>query len=116
MSGPCDECGGEVTIVYQDKRRGALGAFTVVCLACAYEMHVPAETTARTRIGALRRIVRDHSAARIDGYVVDATTASLLVSVYEGLSPANRELFGKPPLLRLVDLAWKACKPKGAAA
>jgi len=69
-----------------------------------------AEEKSRVRIHALRAIVRDHQAARIDGYIVDAMTAQLLVKVYEALAPANRERFGKPNLLALVNLAWKHAK------
>jgi hypothetical protein len=49
-------------------------------------------------------------AARVDGYLVDIVTANLLVTVYDALSPANRELFGKPSLPRLVDFSWKAVR------
>jgi hypothetical protein len=85
-----------------------IGPYELVCDSCPWTFYVPGEAKARSRIGKLRTIVRDHQAARVDGYLVDATTAALLVKVYEALKPANRELFGKPDLARLVDLAWKA--------
>ena len=107
----CSECESEhVQILYDEPMLGEQGAFTLVCDDCLHELHVPAEAKSRVRIHALRAIVRDHQAARIDGYIVDATTAALLVKVYDALSPANRERFGKPNLLALVNLAWKAAK------
>ena len=107
----CPECGSpDVSVVVTDERLGEKGPYTIVCAACPCELHVPAEATARSRIGALRAIVRDHSAARIDGYVVDAFTAQMLVKVYEALSPKNREKFGKPRLDKLVDLGWKSVR------
>lgn len=102
----CSETSG-VAVVFHDEGLREHGAFTVACEACGHELYVPAESRSRSRIGALRAIVRDHSAARVDGYIVDAFTASMLVKVYDALSPENRERFGKPDLLRLVDLGWK---------
>jgi len=104
----CPECKStDVSVVIDDERLGEKGAYTIVCGACPCELHVPAEATARSRIGALRTIVREHRAARVDGYIVDAFTAQMLVKVYEALSPANREKFGKPNLEKLVNLGWK---------
>lgn len=104
---PCSECGAsDIAILYEDDELGDAGAFTLICGECSHEMYVPAETTARTRIAAIRKIVTEHSAARVDGYIVDAFTASMLLTVYEALTPANREKFGKPNLLKLVDLGW----------
>lgn len=106
MNDPCPECNGHVVLVLEDPVLGDQEAYTAMCDDCHWELHVPAEATARSRIGALRAIVRDHKAARIDGYIVDAFTASMLVKVYESLSPENRERFGKPDLMRLVNLGW----------
>jgi len=108
---PCSECESEhVQILYDDPEAGEQGAFTLVCDDCLHELHVPAEAKSRVRIEALRTIVREHQAARIDGYIVDAMTANLLVQVYDALNPANREGFGKPNLLALVNIAWKHAK------
>lgn len=107
----CGECGeGSVWVEVEDHTASTTGAYTLVCPACQAELHVPAESKSRSRIGAVRAIVRDHKAARVDGYIVDAQTAGLLVKVYEALSPANREKFGKPDLGRLVDVAWKCAR------
>lgn len=102
----CPECGGNTSVIYDDRGLGDLGPFTILCEE-GHEFFVPAEATARSRIGALRAIVRDHRAARIDGYIVDAFTASMLVTIYDALSPEAREKFGKPDLARLVDFGWR---------
>jgi hypothetical protein len=103
----CPECGSlGVSVIFDDAELGERGPYTIACYDCPHEFYVPEEATARSRIGALRAIVRDHKAARIDGYIVDAFTAQMLVKVYEALSPASREKFGKPNLERLVSLGW----------
>jgi hypothetical protein len=73
-------------------------------------MYVPAEATARSRIAKLRSIVREHSAKRVDGYIVDAFTAGMLCKVYDALSKENKEKFGKVSLPKLVDFGWRCVK------
>ena len=63
------------------------------------------------RIGILQGIVANHQATEIEGYLVDAMTASALVAIYEALSPANQEKFDSIPLPKLVDFAWKHVTP-----
>lgn len=63
-----------------------------------------------TRIEALRKIVAEHQAATIDGLLVDAFTAGMLVTVYDALSPENQAKFDKPRLDKLVAIGWKAVK------
>jgi hypothetical protein len=104
------ECGSATIVVCEDKNLGEAGPVTVHCYECGVETYIPAETTARTRIAALREIVSKHTAKRVDGFLVDATTAALLVKVYEALSPKSREKFGAPSLDRLVELAWKCAR------
>lgn len=91
---------------------GEAGPYDVCCVTCGWEMYVPAEARSRSRIAAVRAIVRDHEAARIDGYIVDAMTAAMLVAVYDGLKPENQEKFGRLPLMKLVELGWSAVKAK----
>lgn len=107
----CPECKAEgLHHWYADPELKEKGAYTMRCDNCGMEFHIPAETTARTRIAALRKIVKEHSATRVEGYVVDAFTASMLVKVYDALSAANKEKFGKIALPKLVDLGWKVVK------
>lgn len=102
----CPDCGGETALGGLGPD-GVEGAYDVSCTVCGWSMYVPEESKARTRIAALREIVRLHSAKRIDGYLVDAFTAGALVAIYDALSPAARERFGEPSLPRLVDFTWK---------
>lgn len=103
----CPECGATTRVICDNAAVGELGAYDVMCMDCPWTMYVPEEATARSRISAIRAIVREHKAARIDGYIVDAFTAQMLLKMYEALSKENRERFGKPRLDRLVDLGWR---------
>jgi hypothetical protein len=38
----------------------------------------------------VRKIANEYTAAKIDGYIVDAWTANLIVNVYDKLSGANK--------------------------
>ena len=108
---PCSECGGGALEAFAENGDTDLhGPFDLECRDCGWNIYVPEETTARSRIAALRQIVREHEARRIDGFLVDAVTANLLVKTYEALSRENREKFGKPRLDRLVDVAWKCAR------
>lgn len=76
-----------------------------LCDNCQWLSDLPNEPG--PRIVALRRIVREHQFAKIDGYIVDGMTASVLCQVYDALSVTNREHFETLNLRRLVDFAWK---------
>jgi hypothetical protein len=60
-----------------------------------------------TRIEKLRKIVREHQHAKIEGYLVDGFTASGLVQVYDALSEENRAKFAALPLPQMVDVMWR---------
>lgn len=105
----CPNCTA-VTIRTVCGPEGEAGPHDIVCDTCGFETYIPGEAKARTRIEAVRAIVRDHEAARIDGYIVDAYTASMLVAVYDGLKPENQEKFGLLPLMKLVEIGWGAVK------
>lgn len=64
-----------------------------------------------TRIEQLRAIRTEHQARMIDGFWVDATTASALIAVHDALNAENQATFDSIPLLRLVDFAWKHVTP-----
>jgi hypothetical protein len=103
----CDTCGAPAPAVYDTDESGP---FELHCSECPWTFYVPGEAKARTRIGKVREINRTGMAARVEGYLVDIVTANLLVTVYDALSPASRELFGKPSLPKLVDFSWKAVR------
>lgn len=106
----CPECTA-VTLSTRYGPEGESGPYDVSCDVCGHTMFVPAEAAPGSRIEAVRTIVRDHQAARIDGYIVDAYTASMLVAVYDALKkPEHREKFERLPLMKLVDIGWGAVK------
>jgi hypothetical protein len=67
-----------------------------------------------TRIELLRQIKSEWQAQkiRIDGkkVYVDATTASMLVSIYDALNETNREKFISLPWPKMVKVGWSLCK------
>ena len=54
----------------------------------------------------LKQIVKDHQYQKIDGMVVDATTANAILQVYDNLSPKNQKKYAKMSLKKMSDLAW----------
>ena len=69
-----------------------------------------AAKTKESRIDILRRIVKDKQAEKIDGKLMDLFTASMLVQVYEALSPSNHDKFERLPLMNLVNFGWSMMK------
>jgi hypothetical protein len=65
-----------------------------------------------TREAALRSIVDEQTAARVDGRMVDLFTASAILSVLDGLNPANRERYLSMPIERMADIAIKIISKK----
>ena len=61
---------------------------------------------AETRITVCRRIVDKHLAEEIDGVLIDAQTANLLVKIWELLGPKSRETFETTDIGRLGRWAW----------
>lgn len=62
------------------------------------------------RIGQLQAILAHGQATKVEGYLMDTFTASMLVAVYNALSPKNQDLFDTVPLPALVDFGWKHTK------
>lgn len=106
---PCDTCGEPMTAHLDDPSLGDDSAMELMC-PNGHEVYVPAESPARSRIAKLREIAKSGMAARVEGYLVDIGTATLLVGVYDALNPANKAKFGKLPLPRLASIAWGAAK------
>ena len=59
------------------------------------------------RITALRKILKGHTAGKIDGQIVDAFTAGGLVKLYDKLDEKNHPKFERLPLPKLVEFMWK---------
>ena len=65
---------------------------------------------AMTRIEQLRKIVDTHTAGKVDGVTVDATTANMLVTIHDALSVTSQAKFGDINLMKLIDFGWKNVK------
>ena len=62
------------------------------------------------RIDVLRRILKEHQYEKIDGMIVDLTTANMLIKVHDALKPASQKTFDKIPLKKLIDFGWSMVK------
>ena len=70
-----------------------------------------------------KSVVEEHSYKHVDvttneevpketrnSQILDATTANMLIQVYEALGGANREKFSTLPIIKAVNLGWKLCR------
>ncbi|MEU0214062.1 hypothetical protein ABZ281_02700 [Streptomyces sp. NPDC006265] len=73
----------------------------------AYEQAAPERWEAEGRIGAFRRIVALHQCEKIDGILVDATSAQIVVAVHDALNEKNRAKYGQMPVGVMVDFALR---------
>ncbi|MEU1552200.1 hypothetical protein ABZ517_05685 [Streptomyces scabiei] len=73
----------------------------------AYEAKAPERWEAEGRMGAFRRIVALHQCEKIDGILVDATSAQLVVAVHDALNEKNRAKYGQMPVGVMVDFALR---------
>ena len=62
------------------------------------------------RIDRLRWVVQHHQAARMEGILVDATTAAMLVKVHDALNGANQAKFLGVSIRRMVGIGWRCVK------
>lgn len=58
-------------------------------------------------IDKIRKIANEHQAASVDGFLVDAFSASAVVQVYDALNPTNRAKFEALAVGPMVALTWK---------
>ena len=63
--------------------------------------------TPEERIEAFRKIVSEWGATRMEGVLVDAFSASMVVQVYDKLTPENRVKFMSRPAKQVVLMGWK---------
>lgn len=66
----------------------------------------------KKREAAIRQIVQQHQAAKIDGVLVDAFTASGLVKMLDNLNPQNKTRFLGVSIEQMADIMWKVLKKK----
>ncbi len=60
-----------------------------------------------TRLEQLQAIVTEHQAMKVDGHLVDACTANMLVKVVLALNEKNRTKFLGLTITKMVDVGWK---------
>ena len=46
----------------------------------------------------------------MDGYLVDMQTANVILKVGNALNKSNQEKFGKLPIKKMAQIAWKMVK------
>ncbi len=63
--------------------------------------------TSEERIAAFRRIVDGKTYAKIDGIMIDMTTAHVVVTVYNALNKANQQKFAEHKSLYMANIAFK---------
>ncbi len=62
------------------------------------------------RIAAIRRVVKRHQYAKIDGTMIDGFTAGAIVSVYDALNDANKLKFSSLRAGKMGLVAFKLIK------
>ena len=63
-----------------------------------------------TRVAQLRKILAEHTAALVDGSLVDVTTASVILKVYDALNEENRAKYATMRVQAMAELAWEMVK------
>lgn len=104
-NGPvCGADDGPVTIVTDDPH-------AVTCPDCPDTAPIEAlpddATAGDPCIIEILREVKRGQFSKIDGVVVDATTASAILAVYDAARPATRTKIAALPLTRMAALAWR---------
>lgn len=64
--------------------------------------------TAPKTIEAIREMATMHTARMIDGVLVDAFTAQVIVRVYDAITPEHQAQLMTFPIDRIGHLCWKA--------
>ena len=60
-----------------------------------------------SRIEKLREVLKNHQAQKIDGFLMDVTTADLLLRCHSMASDRTKEFIETKPLDKVVDIAWR---------
>ena len=58
----------------------------------------------------IEQIVKKKQAKKIDKYLVDMQTASAIMTVWKALNVSNKKKFGKLPIKKMAQVAWKLVK------
>lgn len=73
-------------------------------------MATPRKLTPEQRIMRFRAIVHNHQYAKIDGVRIDATSANMVVKVYEALNDENKAKYARLDAFKMVMIGWKLVK------
>jgi len=68
---------------------------------------MPHADDSKSRIDWVRDVVNQHQAHVIDGTVLDAFTASAIITIYDALNDDNKEKYGGRHVLVMAEIAWK---------
>jgi len=63
--------------------------------------------TPEERIAAIRQVVTSWQCARVEGLLVDGTTARAIVTVYDALNETNKAKMATLPVRKMAAVAWK---------
>ena len=61
-------------------------------------------------IKAIANVVKKRQAKKIDGMLMDLTTANAVMKVYKALNRSNKKKFAELPLRKMVTVTWKLVK------
>ena len=59
---------------------------------------------------AIANVVKKRQAKKIDGMLMDLTTANAVIKVYKALNQSNKKKFAELPLKKMVNVTWKLVK------
>lgn len=59
-----------------------------------------------TRIEKMKQIVANHQAERMDGMLVDVSSANVYVTIYEALNEKNQKSLDSLDLYKAMQLVW----------
>jgi len=71
---------------------------------------MPHADDSKPRIDWVRDVVDHHQAHVIDSIVLDAFTASAIITVYDALGPANQAKYEGYHVGVMAEIAWKLVK------
>jgi hypothetical protein len=87
----------------------------VTCPDCPDQVWIEAlpddATAGDPRVIELLREVKRGAFRKIDGVVVDATTAAAILTVYDALKPATRAKLAGLRIDRMAAVAWRLLRP-----
>jgi hypothetical protein len=69
--------------------------------------HSKAKDTDPPIIAALRKIVRERQAAKVQGKTIDMSSANIVIQVYDALNSTNQKKMAGMKVGPMVNLAWK---------